>query len=72
MLRLSVGGLLLAIGVIGGFVPILQGWIFILAGLSVIAPEGRRVRRLLGHLRARLEKAKARVSSEHPTGENRP
>jgi len=72
VLRLSVGGLLLAIGVIGGFVPILQGWIFILAGLSVIAPESRRVRRLLDYLRARVEKARSAVHSEHRTGENQP
>jgi hypothetical protein len=34
-----VGGFLLLVGVVGGFIPILQGWVFIVAGLSIMAPE---------------------------------
>ena len=45
--RLSAGSLLLVIGVIGGFIPVFQGWVFILAGLSVLAQESERVRALL-------------------------
>ena len=54
MIRLSVGGLLLLVGVIGGFVPVLQGWLFILAGLSVMAPESPTARRTLDWAREKL------------------
>lgn len=46
--------MLLLVGVIGGFIPVLQGWVFILAGLTLMAPESERAR-------AALEWAKARV-----------
>jgi len=34
-------------GVVSGFLPVVQGWVFILAGLTVMAPESQRARRLL-------------------------
>ena len=37
--RISLGVLLILIGIIGGFIPILQGWIFILLGLSVLSKD---------------------------------
>jgi len=55
--RLSAGSLLLVIGVIGGFIPVFQGWVFILAGLSVLAQESERVRALLDRIRARTRRA---------------
>ena len=55
--RLSAGSLLLVIGVIGGFIPVFQGWVFILAGLSVLAQESERVRALLDRIRARTRGA---------------
>jgi len=55
------GLLLIAIGIIGGFVPILQGWVFILAGLAVLSKHSslarrwfERVRRMGRHARDRL------------------
>lgn len=45
--RLAIGLLLIVLGVIGGFIPILQGWVFVLAGLTLMAPESRCARRLL-------------------------
>ena len=35
-LRIFLGIVLILIGIIGGFIPILQGWMFILAGCAVI------------------------------------
>lgn len=52
--RLSVGGALLLLGVIGAFVPVLQGWIFLLAGLSVMAPESPTAKRALDWVKRRL------------------
>ena len=40
-----VGLVLIAIGVVGGFIPILQGWIFILAGLAVLSKHSRLAHR---------------------------
>jgi uncharacterized membrane protein YbaN (DUF454 family) len=53
--RLSVGSVLILVGVIGGFIPILQGWIFILAGLGLIAQESDRAKELLDRLKARVQ-----------------
>jgi uncharacterized membrane protein YbaN (DUF454 family) len=51
--RLSAGSVLILVGVIGGFIPVLQGWVFILAGLSVLAQESDRARALLDRIRER-------------------
>lgn len=59
-----VAGLaLIAIGVIGGFVPILQGWVFVLAGLAILSKHSplarrwfERVRRIGRDARERLTK----------------
>ena len=53
--RLSVGSVLILVGVIGGFIPILQGWVFIRAGLSRLAQESERARDVLDRLRARFQ-----------------
>jgi uncharacterized membrane protein YbaN (DUF454 family) len=37
--RLPLALLFLMIGVIGGFIPILQGWVFVLAALWLIFPD---------------------------------
>ena len=42
------------LGVIGAFVPVLQGWIFLLAGLSVMAPESPTAKRALDWVKRRL------------------
>jgi hypothetical protein len=67
-LRLSVGAALLGVGVLGAFLPILQGWIFFLAGLSVMAPESPRARRALDWAKARLRRGVRKT----PSGESHP
>ena len=47
-----VAGLtLLAIGLIGLFVPVLQGWVFILAGLAVLSSHSRWARAILDRIK---------------------
>ena len=58
--RLGGGTILLSIGVIGGFIPILQGWIFIIAGLTLMAPESDRAK-------SALEWAKSKVAGDKAT-----
>jgi uncharacterized membrane protein YbaN (DUF454 family) len=52
-IRIFVGFLLLAIGAIGGLIPIFQGWVFGLAGLAILAREFHWARRLLDWARGR-------------------
>ena len=49
--RYIFGIFFLILGVAGLFLPILQGILFIIAGLLILAPESRRIRRLLDTLR---------------------
>ena len=49
-LRNLAGVVLILLGVISGFLPILQGWMFIVLGLSLIEhPLKHRVHRWLSH-----------------------
>jgi len=54
--RLTAGSVLLLIGFIGGFIPVMQGWIFIIAGLTIMAPESRRARRALDWARSKVKR----------------
>lgn len=51
-------------GIVSGFLPIVQGWVFILAGLTVMAPESHCARRLL-----HWAKEKFRVHSKKDAGD---
>ena len=50
---LMVGWALIALGVVGLFLPVLQGVLFILLGLYVLSRESKTARRWLDRLRAR-------------------
>ena len=52
--KIGLGFLLILIGVIGGFIPIVQGWMFVLPGLAILATEFVWARRLLEKARARI------------------
>ncbi len=54
--RIVGGSVLLIIGVIGGFIPVLQGWIFVIAGLTLLAPESRRARRALDWAKSKVKR----------------
>jgi len=47
ILRLFLGLLLVVVGIIGGFVPILQGWMFLIPGLIILADYFPPIRRLV-------------------------
>ncbi|MDP2982476.1 MAG: PGPGW domain-containing protein [Candidatus Latescibacter sp.] len=49
--RIVIGIFCLILGVIGLFFPILQGILFIIIGLLVLAPESKRIRQLLARFR---------------------
>ena len=67
---ISLGVFFLLLGVISGFLPVLQGWIFVLIGLALLAEEIPWVRRHLERLKTRfpkqakqLERLKSRLTS---------
>jgi hypothetical protein len=75
ILRLSTGGFLLLVGVIGGFIPILQGWVFIVAGLTVLAPESTLAQGALSWAKQKLARGKegsAEGGFPSPSEEQRP
>jgi uncharacterized membrane protein YbaN (DUF454 family) len=57
ILRSILGITFLVLGVIGLFLPVLQGILFLVVGLLILAPESRRIRALLKTLRLRYPDA---------------
>ena len=53
-IKITIGVILVIIGIIGGFIPIFQGWIFGIPGLVILSNYFPPIKRLL-----RWAKAKA-------------
>lgn len=53
MTKIIVGMVLLGLGFVGLFLPILQGVLFMFLGLAILGTESRRVRRLMDELKRR-------------------
>ncbi len=51
VLRMTVGVALVLLGIVGLFLPFLQGVLFIVAGLALLGRESERVRRWNEYLR---------------------
>jgi uncharacterized membrane protein YbaN (DUF454 family) len=58
---LVIGWTLIAVGVVGLFLPFLQGILFILLGLYVLSRESKTARRWLEHGRERHPKLDAKL-----------
>lgn len=52
--RLAFGGFMVALGVLGLFLPVLQGMLFLAIGLTILARESPRTRGVLLRLRGRI------------------
>lgn len=63
VLRYVVGIALLILGVIGLFLPVLQGILFILIGLVVLFPRNRYVEQLIAWARNRWPEQAVRVDA---------
>ncbi|HNW92596.1 MAG TPA: PGPGW domain-containing protein [bacterium] len=55
-LRVTGGILLIIAGIVSGFLPIVQGWLLILAGLALLAPHFPPAERLLVKLREKFKR----------------
>lgn len=67
------GVVFLLLGVIGGFLPVVQGWMFVLIGLTLLAKEIPWVHNHVERLKSRfpkqaaqLERIKQRLTSDRP------
>jgi hypothetical protein len=56
VVRLPLAMVFLAIGIAGGFIPILQGWVFVLAALWLLFPN--LAEQLIEMIKTKLEKFK--------------
>jgi len=52
---------LIALGIVGLFLPVLQGVLFILAGLAILSSHSPLALRILDALKARLRRVRDRV-----------
>jgi len=68
IIKLTIGWLLLCLGVIGLFLPFLQGILFILGGLAILANEYPWAHRCLVWCKAKFKKKEK--SAELKTQEN--
>jgi hypothetical protein len=59
--RQAVGWACLVLGVIFGPVPIIQGWPFILLGLSLLAPDFPWAKRIMDRIKERLRRKGEKV-----------
>ena len=58
---LGLGWLFIVLGVLGLFLPVLQGILFLLVGLVLLSRESRVMRRFLAYIRMRYPKLSAKV-----------
>jgi len=58
--RLASGVLLIVLGIVGLFLPILQGILFIVLGLALLGLDLRRLRRLRTYLAERVRRFSSR------------
>jgi len=59
VVRLPLAVFFLALGIIGGFIPILQGWIFVLAAFWLLFPD--QAEQLVDRVRAWFRKFKKKA-----------
>ncbi len=57
-----VGLALIALGVVAGFIPVIQGWPFILAGLAILSSHSRVARALLDRVKRLGREIRRRIA----------
>lgn len=63
-MRLASGWVLIAVGIVGLVLPVLQGAAMIVAGLALLAPDLPWARRWLDWLRARMRRLRPRGKNQ--------
>lgn len=54
IVSISSGSLLILLGIVGLFLPILQGWLMIFAGLALLSPHSKWAHSIMTWLKAKL------------------
>ena len=54
ILSISAGSILILLGIAGLFLPILQGWLMILAGLALLSPHSKCAHAIMTWLKTKL------------------
>ncbi len=57
-----IGLTLIALGIVGGFIPLFQGWPFILAGLAILSSHSRFARATLDRIKRIARGARDRLA----------
>ncbi len=65
------GTVLMAVGVVGLFLPILPGWLLIIPGLALLGREFTWAERLLAAIRSRFESTRSSLAQRRPPAEER-
>jgi uncharacterized protein len=60
-----LGWLFIALGIVGLFVPVLQGVLFLLVGLVILSAEYHWARKVLHKVRTRFPKLDAMINAAH-------
>tara|TARA_B100001250_G_C19563362_1_gene684354 strand:- start:203 stop:397 length:195 start_codon:yes stop_codon:yes gene_type:complete len=58
LLKITLGIILVLIGIIGGLIPIFQGWVFGIPGMIILAEYFPPVRRILNWAKNKYENGK--------------
>ncbi|HET9481382.1 MAG TPA: PGPGW domain-containing protein [Candidatus Polarisedimenticolia bacterium] len=61
IVSITFGSILILLGIVSGFIPLVQGWVLILAGLALLSPHSRLARKVLHWLREKF-----RLHKKHP------
>ena len=64
-LRITLGIILVIIGMIGGLIPIFQGWVFGIPGLIILADYFPPIKRLLSWAKRKSGYKEKSQNSEH-------
>lgn len=58
-LEITAGIILVTLGLIGGLIPVLQGWMFGIPGLLLLARHFKWARRILDWAKSKIQRGKA-------------
>lgn len=53
LILLTIGWIFLVLGILGLFLPFLQGVLFIMIGLAILSSQSKRIRNFLKHIEER-------------------
>jgi hypothetical protein len=66
----TLGLSLIGIGIVGGFVPVFQGWVAILAGLAILSSHSRWARALYERVKGAGRKLRDKVRQRRSKDRN--